>query len=201
MNQFDFLAPFYDQLVEAVFDQRIKHCTHSFLRLVRDKDRVLIIGGGTGRSIGNTPGNITYIEKSKKMVDRARRYLKYSKVNFLIEDFFHFKAPQKYDKIVCPFFLDCFNPKNLRTVLLKIHSLLSDEGMLIVSDFERSEQLNNRILHVIMYVFFRFTANLDSKYLCDIHQVVIDNGFEEMDRKNFGKTIYSSTYKKKLDSK
>lgn len=196
VNNFDFIAPFYDQLAKLVFGKALLQAQLIHLTQIEENDHVLILGGGTGRILEQFPicNQIDFVEKSKKMIMLAKKRMVKRHIDFKYCDFFEYKPNRKYDIVICPFFLDCFNQEQLEEVLNKIKLMLSKNGHLLVADF-RSTKSNRWILR-IMHLFFRLFANLEARYLLDIHQMVISAGFEvEKEKFLHRKQLFSRLYR------
>ncbi len=178
INSFNFIAPFYDLLAKVVFGDNLEKASVIFLDKIQKNHNVLILGGGTGKLISSLPkaNSIHYLEKSEKMIHRAKQKHSENELTFINIDFLAYEPSHKYDVIVCPFFLDCFSDESLKNVIFKIKELLKKDGLMIVTDFDNKNQ--SRFLMKVMHLFFRITANLESKSLSNIHQYVCDNGFQ-----------------------
>lgn len=195
VNDFDRIAGFYDFLANMVFGGRLLRSQKAMLRYLNDTDLVLILGGGTGQILNFTPlvKRVDYLEKSVKMMKRAKKRKCASEVLFFEVDFFEFQSSIKYDVVICPFFLDCFNEQNLSIAIEKIRSLLSLDGKLIVIDFENIPTL----LDLAMHFFFRQTAKLESTVLKPIHQKIIRSDFDLVDERKFlEKRVFARLYQK-----
>lgn len=195
MNNFNFIAPFYDFLAGLVFGQNIRRATCFFLHKIEEGDRVLVIGGGAGRILTKLPlcGEVTYLERSPKMLALAKARRTNQLVNFVNEDFFNFQTTQTYDFVICPFFLDCFSSASLTEILLRIRTILRKEGHLIVTDFQPG---TNSLLLSFMHFFFRIFASLESRELEDIHHFVVQSGFDaEIEEFFHKKMIFSRVYR------
>ena len=195
MNNFNFIAPFYDSIAKIVFGQSIKRATHHFLTDIGRNDRVLVIGGGTGRLLSELPetGSITYLEKSSKMLSLAKARKASQTINFVNADFFDFNSSQTFDAVICPFFLDCFSQVHLVEVLSNIHEILRKDGQLIVTDFQQGK---SPVLMKLMHLFFRVVSSLNAKRLEDIHHFVLKSGFKVEKEEFFHKKmIFSRVYR------
>ena len=183
VNDFDFIAPFYDRLAKLIFGRALLRAQLTHLSELKEKDQVLIVGGGAGELLEHIPfcTSIDFVEKSKRMIRRAKKRLVDRPVNFILEDFLSFESDKKYDVIICPFFLDCFEEQNLKLTINKCKKLLKKEGVLIVSDFE--EKYSNKFLLRIMHLFFRVTSRLESNKLKPINDFVVSEGFQLVDEK------------------
>ena len=193
MNNFNFVAPFYDSLVSLVFGQQIEKASDFFLGDIKGQ-KVLVFGGGTGKILEalDKSNEVTYIEKSAKMIDIAQRR-SMGNVSFLNQDALLFSSSDDFDVVVCPFFLDCFNDKNLDSLITSIKRIMAYNGKLIVSDFQRTN--SNGLLIWIMHLFFRVFSGLESKKLVNIHSRIVKKGLilenEEFFHKNM---IFSRVY-------
>ena len=178
VNNFDFVAPYYDLLVKVVFGRSILNAQLVHLARIQKKDTVLVLGGGTGKLLHHIPSckTIDFVEKSRKMIAKARKRLENRVINFIHEDFLEYESKHQYDVIICPFFLDCFEKQNLEIVIAKCKSLISTGGYLITTDFE--SETSGKFLLATMHIFFGFTSNLESRCLKHIHEFVVSNGFE-----------------------
>ena len=178
VNDFDFVAPFYDRLSKLFFGKSLIKAQAYHLKVIGDKDRVLILGGGTGKLLEYIPksGELDFVEKSVRMLDRAKRRKFHGSINFIQADFLEFDTDKGYDVIICPFFLDCFDSTNLRRVIAKCKNLLKPSGRLIVADF--NHDVSNRLILKLMHMFFALVSNLESSKLQNIHAEIISSGFD-----------------------
>lgn len=196
MNNFNFIAPFYDTISKLVFGNSLIESQTFFLSEIKEIDTVLILGGGTGKLLDALPRckQIHFLDLSERMIVRAKKRESNSPVNFIHADFLDHDFVSTYDVIICPFFLDCFDENDLRKVLGKAKFILNQQGRLIVTDFQRIN--NNRFLLKLMHVFFRICASLQSKNLKDIHQEAKLVGFKLVTEKFFQRNrIFSRLYR------
>ena len=206
MNNFDFIAPFYDQLAGMVFGKAIKNSQLKFISLIPPNAHVLIVGGGTGWIADciltqSKNVSITYVEKSQKMIEIAKSRIPEKhliQVNFINASFETFTSKSLFDVVICNFFLDLFPLVKLKDILSKIKQLIKENGLLFVTDF----QLKNSILIlwqkpllIVMHWFFRMTTSLESKNLKPIHNEIRNSGFHSQETSYFFyKLIRSSVY-------
>ncbi len=178
MNSFDRISPVYDILARLVFGDAIELSTIHFLETIGTKASVLVLGGGSGSLLRSLDcQQITYLEKSGKMLELARRKA-LDNIEFVHHDFLEWENRETYDVVICPFFLDVFKPEQLMQAINKIQSVLKDSGILLVADFEDSDKRPHRILLTIMHIFFRWMAQLESKRLQPIKQLLIKSGLQ-----------------------
>ncbi len=195
MNEYDNIAPHYDRLKKLIFQQKLSNAAAFYLDHLHDDDKVLILGGGSGDLLSHLPqdSQITYLDKSLVMLDLAKKNAT-SNVNFIHADFLNYESDQKYDWILCPFFLDVFNEDSLKTVIRKMKSLLSKNGKLIVTDFQKGNLFQN-ILVRGMYLFFQITTRIQTKKLLDFHQNIVEFGFSQEKCQYFtNQLIFSRIY-------
>jgi len=183
VNDFNLIAPFYDGIVRFVFGRKLIEIQQVHLSVIQPNHRVLILGGGTGKILYHILEctEIDFLDKSRSMINLARKNTFYNPVNFLAEDFLTFQTTKNYDVVICPFFLDCFDEENLKKVLQRIKSVLEPEGSLIVIDFEVQNQ--KKLLQRVMHVFFKLFTKLESGRLKNLHDYAVSSGFRLTDEK------------------
>ncbi len=193
MNNFDCVAPIYDRLVRLVFGNKLWEAQRIHLDKIKTTDRVLILGGGTGRILEWMPDcEIDYLEKSEKMIELARQN---GKANFINADFLNHELDFTYDWVICPFFLDCFNVEELDQCLVKIRHVLKKDGRMIVTDFQTSKS-SHRMLVRTMLTFFRIVTRLSARSLSDFRLVIPAKGFSSLDRQDFlNGLVFSDLYR------
>ncbi|MEP5611821.1 MAG: class I SAM-dependent methyltransferase [Cyclobacteriaceae bacterium] len=195
MNNFDFVAPFYDRLADLVFGDAIEKSATYFLDEIEEGANVLIVGGGTGKILDSLPKckQVTYLEKSSKMIVRAKRKAPDQAVKFVEMDFLDFETNEQYDFVICPFFLDCFDENSLTKVLERISQSLRTNGGLMVSDFHSKTEST---LITLMHYFFRIFSSLESKKLKDIHCFITQSQFQSEKEEFFHQNmIFSRLYR------
>ena len=198
-NDFDRIAWCYDFLVRMVFGTRLDRASSHFLVNLRTSARVLILGGGTGKLMKNIAHvhEVVYLEKSSKMLEKAKKRSP-ANVKMLHGDFIAFEESKSFDVVICPFFLDVFLPHELREVLKKIHALLSLEGQVIVTDFQRTTLWSKQLIS-LMYLFFSKAAHLSGSRLLSIHEMMLHQGFEEIHHVSYQDgMVFSKSYQKIL---
>ena len=171
-------------------------CTH--LHLVRPSSRVLILGGGTGACLESLPAGceVDFVDRSSKMIAKARRRRSDADVSFISADFLSWQVDHTYDFVLAPFFLDAFAKSRLKEVANKIRTLMQGNGSLIVTDFRPSDRVYHRFLLWAMHRFFRLAASLESVRLLDLHAFALSQGFQVRDfRATSNDFIYSAVYR------
>ncbi len=195
-SNFSFIAPFYDLIVKIVYGLNLWKAQQVHLHKVQSMDSVLILGGGTGQILCWLPNDceVTYLELSLAMIKRAK---KKGEAHFLQADFLTHSMDRKFDWIICPFFLDCFNQGNLNKVLEKIHLLLKKNGRVMIVDFNVTNW-QQKFFSNLMIWFFRLISNLQATELLPIRKLVSEAGFKLEEGRFFRhEFIFSDIYSKK----
>ena len=193
---FDPIALYYDVIVRFTFGQKIWEAQKEHLGEIRNDSSILILGGGTGRILNWMPSDcaITYLEVSQKMIGQARLH---GKAQFVNCDFLVSILNEKFDWIVCPFFLDCFEEEDLKKVLEKIRGMMAEQGRLLIMDFQ-TKNWKQKMIVKCMVLFFRWTANLPTKKLLPIAAYVREANFSLIKSRSFHNDfIFSDIYKNK----
>ncbi|MCP4460051.1 MAG: class I SAM-dependent methyltransferase [Cytophagales bacterium] len=196
VSNFNFIAPFYDLLARSFFGKSLREAQQFHLGEIESKSTVLILGGGTGKIIDWLPDGyeITYLEQSEAMMKRA---MKRGRAHFIHTDFQNHSVDKKFDWVICPFFLDCFDTKNLTRVLGGICQLLKEDGGLIVTDFHVSNK-TQRWISNLMVGFFRLVSNLEATRLLPIQELISQQGLSQKESQLFRNGfIFSDIYRKK----
>jgi tRNA (cmo5U34)-methyltransferase len=181
-NNFDTVAWCYDFLSSIVFGNKIKQSQLILLDQVKNDDRVLIIGGGTGWIINELlklkrVKTIDYIEASKSMLEKAKSIRPiYTDViiNFIHGDENSSKDDEQYDAIIACYFFDQFQLIRLEFIISKLVRALKPNGKLLVADFNLSPSspVKHKAVVKIMYLFFYLTCRLEAKRLINFREVL-----------------------------
>jgi ubiquinone/menaquinone biosynthesis C-methylase UbiE len=160
------IASFYDFLSFIFFGNKLIISQSRFFKFIKEGDKVLILGGGTGKLLESIPAkcHITFIDSSAKMLEQARLRKTKSKVVFYQLRFEEYVAEEKFDHCICPYFLDLFLPNELPSVISRIKSFVKDGSFLHVSDFNPHYTTKYNIaLMWCMLKFFKITTSLKPK--------------------------------------
>ncbi|MFY0607917.1 MAG: class I SAM-dependent methyltransferase [Cyclobacteriaceae bacterium] len=194
---FDRVACFYDQLATLVFGDEWNSVQVAPTDSLNRQKNILIVGGGTGVILPhlNEYCHVTYVELSKKMIDKARMRKHPVKTEFINEDFLKWHPNITYDAILMPFFLDCFDEVQLDDVIEKTRHSLNPDGELLVVDFQQASFVQNLLVKG-MYLFFRIVSRLKGRQLLDLNGVLIENGLERIDQITYLKQwVFYSRFK------
>ncbi len=196
VNDFNAIAPIYSLISRFVFGNSLLKSQIIHLDEIRSTDNVLILGGGTGEMLKFIPlcESIYFLDKSPGMLERARKRRSNQAITFIEADFLDWDFHGSFNVVLCPFFLDCFNDRNLRQAIGKSKVLLTDGGLLMVSDFQKTA--TNRLLLKGMHLFFKFFAKLESGKLKDIHSEILKMNFKlEQEKFLHRNQVFSRLYR------
>lgn len=196
MNDFNFVAPFYDPLSRLVFGGSLIQSQCHFLSEIQEQSSVLIIGGGTGKILEFLScKEVMYLEKSSRMIARAKRRRTKAAVTFEEQDVLNYRSDRCFDVILCPFVLDCFGAPCLMQVLSFCRDNLRENGSLIVTDFRKNGK--NEALIRTMYAFFRIASNIEATSLHPLERQIEEVGWSKCKSKYFlGGSVFSSVYER-----
>ncbi|MEK6924888.1 MAG: class I SAM-dependent methyltransferase [Nanoarchaeota archaeon] len=105
---------------------------------VRNKS-VLELGVGNGKTlkaiIEKHPKNAVAIDISEEAISKCKASIESKKVAYIAKDFLKYKTKDKFDTIVCYYFLNNFKEKDRIKVVNRIKSLLKKDGIILFEDF------------------------------------------------------------------
>lgn len=181
-NNYNAVARFYDFLSYLIFKHAIIDAQVFLLKQIPAASNVLIIGGGTGRLLEALAKmqpeniNITYVEKSAKMIDlsKKRNYKKLT-VEFINKAAEDFITNKKFDIVFTAFFFDNFQTDKIEFIFSKLNQSLKPDGLWLYADFidNKHNKLWQKLLLKTMYIFFKLTCNIDTTKL-----IQMDSFFE-----------------------
>ncbi|MCV9388683.1 class I SAM-dependent methyltransferase [Reichenbachiella ulvae] len=200
MNNFNAIAPIYDQLKSLVFWGRLDDAKRAHLHQIKAGSRVLVLGGGSGQILSYLDDlemslAVDFVELSEKMMLIAKgRSFSNIHVNYVLEDVLTLDIEASYDVVIANFIFDLFEIDNLRFLLKKVSNCLSPNGVLLVADF----QINKRWhawFSQLMHGFFHLVASLESRQLKEINSELKMAGFHRTSSSDFYKGfIFSSVF-------
>lgn len=179
MADFNHVARFYDFLKRLVFANQIEKAAHYFLHHIPSNANILIVGGGTGKLLESFKSShqVKYIELSSVMIRKAKQVKTQSSVEFIRADILDWSSTEKFDYIITPFILDCFDEIQLIQIFTKLRSFLRKNGKWIHTDFY-PKNIFQKLLIRVMYVFFNLTTNLETRKLADFDLIFKNSGFK-----------------------
>ncbi|MEX2382188.1 MAG: class I SAM-dependent methyltransferase, partial [Opitutales bacterium] len=135
----------------------------------------------------NSRARVTVLDVSSRMLTAAQhrlteRAMNLDRVEFIQKDILEWPGTlNPYDLVVSHFFLDCFRPEQLETIIARVSRLTSPEAIWLLADFHACAPglagLRARLLLKIMYVFFRRVTALPAKRLTSPDPFLQDHGF------------------------
>ena len=207
MNGFDRIAPYYDFLAGLIFRKSIIKAQEYFLPEIKDGDRILILGGGTGWILNSifkltNPGEIWYVDTSQKMIEKSKaRNLDHSKVHFIHGRVEVIPDHLKFDVVITNFFLDVFSTSEFPTLVRSIMAKLKPQGAWLCTDFVATNRWYQKGMLKVMYLFFGIVANLENRNLPDWETLLIKEGLEPRREKYFWSGfIKAAIFKNALDN-
>lgn len=171
---FDRLAPIYDSLARLVIGKNIRASQLHFLSHITQKQKLLILGGGTGWILPfifeiNPTLYIDYVDLSPTMLSKAKLNAKGNQNIRFIEGTEGSIHEGKYDCVVTNFYLDLFNDDQLGVVVDQIKRSLQPNACWLTADFV-SEKTWHKVMLWIMYRFFSLATTLKTSSLPDWEQ-------------------------------
>lgn len=190
---FNFIAPFYDDLAFIVYGRKLIDARMSFIHRIPAKGRVLLMGGGTGKILNQVlkqvPGiTIDFVEPAEKMIHLAQRNLESgfkSQVNFICGDHHSIPHENEYDVATSFFVIDCFRQEKALEFVKAITLPLKGNGLLLFSDFFYTGKFRHRALIWFMYRFFKLTAGVETQKLPDYDRIFETLGLQKTEEKVF----------------
>lgn len=199
MSNYNKIAPYYDYLAFLVFGHTQRKAVSCLLKDIPSGSRVLIAGGGTGKileDISRLPNKnftVVYIEKSIRMLERAkRRKITINNITFIHQDILTFRSDTAFDCIITPFLLDNFSQHEAAHLITMLSCQLDKEGIWIDTDFRH---VNNRFqfaltpLIRIMYWFFSWAGEVKAQALPPIDALFETAGYKAMKSETFYKGL------------
>ncbi|GMQ27951.1 methyltransferase [Algoriphagus confluentis] len=172
---YGFLAPIYQMLSQGVFGEKILTANRAFVD-ENLSNKLVIIGGGDGFAYQQFGPRLKgmYLEKSAKMLQIAQKNLKNSSLQFVHGEF---QGQSQADCFLLPFVLDCLREEDILALLEKIKSCLSENGIVIISDFFPPKTRRQQVLSRLMLLFFRATTGHPRSDLPDYPGLLSQSGF------------------------
>lgn len=177
-NDYNGIASYYDRLNRIVFQRSIIKAQAYLIEFIKDNDKVLIVGGGTGwileeiSKLQKKNVAVVYVEKSSKMIELSKKKkFKNIKVEFINSSIEIYTTEQHFDVILTPFLFDNFIEKKIKYVFRKLDTYLKQRGFWLYADFvndTENKKAWQQLLLKSMYVFFKLTANIETQKLVDL---------------------------------
>jgi tRNA (cmo5U34)-methyltransferase len=178
-NNFDLLAPVYDELAGLVLGPAAKNAQTELLPQLRGARNALVLGGGTGwflEALLAETGveRVLYIEKSQAMLDRSRALLAAAAPAWLPRVEFRLGTEDSlqpsdgtFELVITNFFLDQFNDHSCAQVIEKLAAALDDEGRWLFVDIHTPEagweRVAAKVLYKLMYSVLAVTSHVEAR--------------------------------------
>tara|TARA_R110002049_G_scaffold41162_2_gene124367 strand:- start:4406 stop:5026 length:621 start_codon:yes stop_codon:yes gene_type:complete len=193
MNNYNYIAFCYTNLVKAIFGNSLKKAQEIHIKNLPETGNVLFIGGGNGtvlKLINQLKPNlkIDYIDQSKKMISLSRVLAGTDSTNFIIGNE-HAIPNKNYDAIITFFFLDLFQKDKRISIISLLKSKLKNEGIWLVADFNAPTNWKQQLTEKMMFWFLKVTTKIESDRienyrdnlshieLNETHATTFNNGF------------------------
>jgi len=196
---YNLIAQYYDFMAAVVFGNRMELAKRAHLSRIRDKSKILVVGGGTGKVIeylADLSGSfrLDYVEPSTAMVHRAKKRGKGSMdVMFYKMPILDFKE-DNYDVIITNFFFDQFSERDVKVILSHLKSKLSPEAIFIFSDLISTNNILDKLLDWVMFFIFRLIAGVKTSTYPPYKKLFTALGFSSISSIKVGRNIESITY-------
>lgn len=178
-NDFDLLAPVYDELARLVFGGAAKRAQTELLPELHDAQRALILGGGTGWFLHallaqTAVQHVLYVEKSPNMLRRSRTLLAATAPHWLSRVEFRLGTEESlsagdgpFDLIVTNFFLDQFSDQSCAHIIERLAAQLTAAGRWLFVDIHTPEsgweRLAAKLLFKLIYSFVAVTSQVEAR--------------------------------------
>jgi len=200
---FDTLAPHYRWMELLLAGGALQECRTRFLGELDRSREVLVLGPGRGgftrALLTRWPDvRVTLLDSSRGMLGRVRRDLRSAglstdRVTLVHDDVQRWAPPTPcFDAVATHFFLDCFEPTELRALVARVARWTTPRACWLVSDFRVPDggwrRRRAQAIHALMYAFFRATTHISANRLTPPDVLLGDAGFR-LDRRvvsNFG---------------
>lgn len=178
-NDFDLLAPVYDELAGLVFGEAARRAQTELLPELHDARRALIMGGGTGWFLHalltqTAVQHVLYIEKSPNMLQRSHRLLAASAPHWISRVEFRLGTEESlsaddgpFDLIVTNFFLDQFSDSSCALIIERLAAQLTAAGRWLFVDIHMPEsgweRLAAKLLFKLIYSFVGVASQVEAR--------------------------------------
>lgn len=190
---FDKIAPIYGTLVGICAGNRLSQCRSLLIDQIHNPTNILIAGEGHGPFLGICESRypnakITVIESSDQMIQIAKSKHPSTRATFIHEDLLEWELDTTpFDLIVTHFFLDCFNPSDLKKAINKLSRVATEDTQWLISDFNipdsGPQMIRAKVILWMLYQFFRFSIGLKADSLTTPDPLLREHGFTRIHHK------------------
>ncbi len=194
------IARSYRALEKLAFGGRLQRARTANLSVLDAAEEVLVLGEGNGLFLKqllarNARCRVTVVEASPVMIELARKRLEekcLARATFLCRDVRASKwRGERFDAVVAPFFLDCFEERSLSAFLPGLAASLKPKGLWLLADFVEPDGPGGvrRILNACilrgLYAFFRATCSIEARRVADPLPILEGCGLRVIRRRDF----------------
>ena len=175
---FDRIARIYRTIERLAFGRTLQRVRLAHLERLRDCRAILLLGDGDGRALEAIlrvapDARVRSIDASQAMLALARQRAgsrAAARVTFDHADARHAAmVPSSCDAIVTQFFLDCFTPAEVDSLVHRLAAALRPGGLWLFADFAMPAhgwpRLQARVWLALLYGFFRAATGLSARKL------------------------------------
>jgi SAM-dependent methyltransferase len=164
-DQYRLVAGIYRPLARLVFGKSLSLANVHFLSQYLH-GKALIVGGGEGFDYREFQDRLSgeYWELSESMLNKVKENLQSSKLSFHLGDF---PQAEPFDLVLLPFVLDTLTDEQIPKFLNRVGQNLKSGGVVVLSDFFKTDSVRQSIITALMIAFFRLVAGHSRKDLPD----------------------------------
>ncbi|HEY5692650.1 MAG TPA: class I SAM-dependent methyltransferase [Cyclobacteriaceae bacterium] len=182
LNRFNWIASYYDKLVNLIFGKSILEAQHCHLELIPAHANILVLGGGSGKWVSeiiktNKTCHILFVDASSKMMDQAKYNLEGVEQVSFIHGTQNDLPNLHFDVIITHFFFDMFTTQQLHMLIEQLDRQLNSPSLWIVSDFEKSKYWHSLMLKM-MFLFFKLSNTIENNDLPDWNDIMKSQHFK-----------------------
>jgi len=193
---FDRLAPHYHWMEALSGGDLLQQARTVWLHELRGCRRILSAGEGHGRfaaacTMRYPDVELTCIEASAVMIEVARSRIPQRgiPIRWHQEEILDWTTHEKYEAVVTCFFLDCFPPRELASVIEKLADCAAPKAVWLVVDFAIPSRglarWRAQAVHALMYTFFRRVVALSAHHLTEPDTLLRAQGFKLCGRRAY----------------
>ncbi len=198
MVNFNRIASIYDFLKKLIFKDQLDKAATYFINQIPEEAQILIIGGGSGQLLPyfHSTQRITYVEASEKMSLLAKKRAFSAEIEFKTTDILNFSPGHRFDVVITPFFLDCFDDQYIARIFSHINHMLKNGGLWLHSDFYPQNKQQQYLVR-FMYFCFRISTGLKVSKVPNFDKLFSTEKFNQEKKVAFKDSmIHSYIYKK-----
>jgi len=170
-DSYDAMAFGYD-FFSQFLGRSYRESKFTFLEKLQEGDKVLYLGGGTGRNLSaildrvGDSGKVFYMESSVQMIEKAKKKISLGleyRVNFLHQSDFTAIPLETFDVVVTQYFLDILPDRSIHRLFQEINKRPHKNRQWIFVDFF---EVKGKIwlINLMIYFFKFFTGNPERIY-------------------------------------